>query len=41
MLAALLVQISFYYFLDLVGDTQPSSLRPRVIFGVTDCRWRA
>ena len=35
MLSAFLVQVSFYYFLDLLGDGQASSIRPRVIFAVT------
>ena len=34
MLSSFFIQISFYYFLDLVGKQQPPSLRPRVIFGV-------
>ena len=34
MLSSFFIQISFYYFLDLVGREQPPSLRPRVIFGV-------
>ena len=34
-LAAFMVQISFYFFLDLVGTRQPLSLRPRVLFAVT------
>jgi hypothetical protein len=35
MLAAFLVQVSFYYFLDLIAERQPASLRPRVLFAVT------
>jgi hypothetical protein len=35
MLSAFFVQASFYYFLDLIGEAQPDSLRPRVIFAVT------
>ena len=34
MLSSFFMEVSFYYFLDLVGSTQPPSLRPRVIFGV-------
>ncbi len=35
MLSAFLVQISFYYFLDLITEPPPTSLRPRIIFAVT------
>ena len=35
MMSAFLVQISFYYFLDLIGEQQPASIRPRVLFAVT------
>ncbi len=35
MLAAFLVQISFYYFLDLIRNRQPASLKPRIIFAIT------
>jgi hypothetical protein len=35
MLSAFLVQVSFYYFLDLTAPEQPVSLRPRVLFAVT------
>ena len=35
MLAAFLVQVSFYYFLDLIGEQQPASVRSRVLFAVT------
>lgn len=34
MLSSLFIQISFYYFLDLVGEEQPPTLRPRVVFSV-------
>jgi hypothetical protein len=33
MLSAFLVQVSFLYFLDLTGDEQPPTLRPRIMFG--------
>ena len=32
MLSSFFIQVSFYYFLDLIGDKQPPSLRPRIIF---------
>ena len=34
MLSACFVQISFYCFLDLIDERQPTSLRPRIVFGV-------
>lgn len=34
MLSSFFIQISFYYFLDLLDEQQPSTLRPRIIFGV-------
>jgi len=35
MLSAFLVQVSFYYFLDVIAAERPASLKPRIIFGVT------
>jgi len=34
MLASFLIQISFYYFLDLLSEQQPPTVRPRAIFVV-------
>ena len=34
MLASFFIQISFYYFLDLLDEGQPPTLRPRAIFVV-------
>ncbi len=34
MLSAFFVQVSFYYFLDLIPEQQPHSLKPRILFAV-------